>query len=216
MKVIAKVQFKLFLVLIAIALTKGSFAQDIVVQTFSGSGGLNTRPFTVKDGWEIQWDAKGDIFQLYLYTGSGDMDGVPANQQGPGKGASYQAKGGNYYLQVNALEAWTIKIIQTKKDILEESVSSTKNSPVSEIANFTGSGGLSTRPFTASGPWEIQWDAKGEIFQLFLYNSAGEMDGVPANQQGPGKGASYQAKGGTYYLQVNALGTWKIKIVPVK
>ena len=209
---------KYFSILILIVMTSSisSVAQDVVVQTFSGSGGLNTRPFTVKDGWEIQWDAKGDIFQLYLYTSGGDMEGVPANQQGSGKGASYQAKGGNYYLQVNALESWTIKIIQTKKDMSAESVSSTRNSPVSDIANFTGSGGLNTRPFTASGPWEIQWDAKGEIFQLFLYNSAGDLEGVPANQQGSGKAKSYQPKAGTYYLQVNAIGTWTIKIVPVK
>lgn len=67
-----------------------------------------------------------------------------------------------------------------------------------------------------TGPWEIQWDANGEIFQLFLYNSAGDLEGVPANQQGAGKGASYQAKSGTYYLQVNALGSWTIRIVLVK
>jgi hypothetical protein len=209
---------KYFSLLILIVMTSSisSLAQDVVVQTFSGSGGLNTRPFTVKDGWEIQWDAKGEIFQLYLNNSAGDMEGVPANQQGAGKGASYQAKGGNYYLQVNALGTWTIKIIQTKKDIPAESGPSTKNGPTSDIANFIGSGGLNTRPFRTTGPWEIQWDSKGDIFQLFLYTGNGDMDGVPANQQGAGKGTSYQPKGGTYYLQVNAIGSWTIRIVPVK
>jgi hypothetical protein len=88
---------------------------DTVVQTFSGSGGRNTRPFTVKDGWEIQWDASGDIFQLYLYWADGELAGVAANQQRSGRGASYQPKGGQYYLQVNSIGDWTIKIVQTAK-----------------------------------------------------------------------------------------------------
>lgn len=91
-----------------------AFAQDTVVKHFSGSGGKNTRPFLVKDGWEIQWDAKGDIFQLFLYTANGDMVGVPANQQGSGKGTSFQPKAGKYYLQVNAIGDWSIKMVPVK------------------------------------------------------------------------------------------------------
>ncbi len=88
--------------------------QDTVLQVFSGSGGRNTRPFTVKDGWEIQWDASGDVFQLFLNRADGETLGVAANQQGSGRGASYQAKGGQYYLQVNSVGNWTIKIVQIK------------------------------------------------------------------------------------------------------
>lgn len=205
-------------VIFGIALLAGySFAQDTVVQTFSGTGGKNTRPFTVKDGWEIQWDAKGDIFQLFLYRADGEMDGVSANQQGSGKGASYQAKGGQFYLQVNALGDWTIKIVQTKGQTAtpQQSELHPKADPA-VIATFSGSGGQNTRPFATTGPWEIQWDAKGDIFQIFLYTVDGEMDGVPANQQGSGKGMSYQPKAGKYYLQVNAIGNWRINIVPVQ
>jgi hypothetical protein len=85
-----------------------------VIATFSGSGGKNTRPFSVPAGWEIQWDAKGDIFQLFLYEADGSIVGVPANQEGSGKGSSYQAKAGTYYLQVNALDEWIIKIVKLK------------------------------------------------------------------------------------------------------
>ncbi len=203
---------------VIIACVSGStFAQDTVVKEFSGSGGKNTSPFSVKDGWEIQWDAKGDIFQLFLYTAKGDMGGVPANQQGSGKGSSYQAKGGQYYLQVNAIGNWAIKVVQTggQSSSVEVNKSDSKTTS-SEIATFSGSGGKNTRPFTTTGPWEIQWDAKGNIFQLFLYTANGDMAGVPANQQGSGKGTSFQPKAGKYYLQVNAIGTWSIKIVPVR
>jgi len=193
----------------------GAFAQDTVVKEFSGSGGKNTRPFTEEDGWEVQWDAKGDIFQLFLYAANGDMAGIPANQQGSGKGSSYQAKGGQYYLQVNAIGNWAIKVVQTDGQFpgAEQKKSSTASS---EIATFSGTGGKNTRPFTTTGAWEVQWDAKGDIFQLFLYTANGDMAGIPANQQGSGNGASYQPKAGKYYLQVNAIGTWSIKIVPVR
>jgi len=80
-----------------------ALAQGAVIKMFSGSGGRNTQPFVTTSPWEIQWNAQGDIFQLYLYTASGDMVGSPASQQGSEKGSSYQPKAGKYYLQVNAL-----------------------------------------------------------------------------------------------------------------
>ena len=55
---------------------------------------------------------KGDIFQIFLHTAKGDMEGLAANQQGSGKGSSYQAKGGQYYLQVNAIGSWDIHVVQ--------------------------------------------------------------------------------------------------------
>jgi hypothetical protein len=90
-------------------------AKETVVQMFSGSGYQNTRPFTVNDGWEIQWDARGDFFQLFLNRADGETpaDFLAANQLGSGGGACYQAKGGRYYLQVNAIGNWTISIVQT-------------------------------------------------------------------------------------------------------
>lgn len=210
---IKMIKLKTILALCILFLSTSVFA-DTVIETFSGSGGKNTRPFKVGPGWEIQWDASGDIFQLYLYTADGSLEGVPANQQGSGEGSSYQAKGGSYYLQVNAIGDWQIKIVQTTEDSAEQSTSTGIGKDV--IASFSGSGGKNTRPFNTSGPWEIQWDAKGDIFQIYLYSADGSLRGVPANQQGSGKGTSYQPRAGKYYLQVNALGNWRIDIVPAR
>jgi len=126
------------------------YAQENIVKTFSGSGGKNTRPFSVNKGWEIQWDAKGDIFQLYLYNANGDMIGVPANQQGSGQGSSYQAKAGDYYLQVNAMGNWTIKIVQisSSNDVNKQPVKEKKDEKY--IANFSGSGGQKHKTFYGS------------------------------------------------------------------
>ena len=64
-------------------------------------------------------------------------------------------------------------------------------------------------PFTHRGPWEIQWNAEGAIFQVYVYSATGDVVGVAANQQGAGDGASYQSKPGTYYLNVNAVGRFR-------
>ena len=76
--------------------------------TARGAGKLDrAREYGLEDGW----DASGDIFQLYLYSESGDLVGVPANQQGPGKGSSFQPQAGSYYLQVNTDGDWTVTIV---------------------------------------------------------------------------------------------------------
>ncbi|TVL95961.1 MAG: hypothetical protein CV087_24030, partial [Candidatus Brocadia sp. WS118] len=115
-----KFNLKIFIICLII-LYGNLFSQDTIIKSFSGTGVQNTRPFLVENGWEIQWDAKGDIFQLFLYTSKGELVGVAANQQGPGKGASFQAKKGHYYLQVNAIDKWTINIVQTNELISNSS-----------------------------------------------------------------------------------------------
>ena len=60
--------------------------------------------------WEIFWDASGDIFQLYLFDINGNIIGIPTNQGNAGKGSSFQVAKGNFYLQVNAIGKWNLKI----------------------------------------------------------------------------------------------------------
>jgi hypothetical protein len=91
-----------------------AFAQNTVVTTFSGSGSKYTLPFTVKDGWEVQYDQDGDSFQLSAYHPDGVIVDILVETDRPGKGDSYEPKGGKYYLGVNATGNWTIKIVQLK------------------------------------------------------------------------------------------------------
>jgi hypothetical protein len=186
-------------------------AKETLVREFAGSGLSNTRPFSVDESWEIQWDAKGDFFQLYIYNLNGDLLNVAANQMGPGRGSSYQVAAGTFYLQVNALGSWSVRIVQVESNKLDGGQSDAANF---DGASYSGSGAQNTRPFTVDGPWEVHWNAAAGIFQIYLYNLRGELIDVAANQMGSGAGSSFQPKGGTYYLQVNATGNWKIKIVP--
>lgn len=194
-------------VILVLVLAGSAFAQETLVQTYQGNGTQNTRPFTVGAGWEIQWDATGDLFQAYLYDANGNLVEVAANQMGSGSGASFQPRAGSYYLQANAIGSWTIQIVQ-----LPSGASTTIRDGGSE---YRGSGVRNLRPFTTTGPWEVQWNARGDIFQLYLYAVDGDLIDVSANQGGPGNGASYQPRSGTYYFQVNAMGDWTVRIVPV-
>ena len=89
------------------------------------------------------------------------------------------------------------------------------SSTSSVIAQYSGNGTQNTRPFEVNGPWEIQWNADGQIFQLYLYDSSGNLIDVAANQMEAGKGSYYSPKTGSFYLQVNAMGDWQLKIVNV-
>lgn len=96
-----------------------------------------------------------------------------------------------------------------------DSTDSSSSSTNAVIAQYSGNGTQNTRPFNVNNPWEIQWDANGQIFQVYLYDGNGNLVDVAANQMEAGKGSYYSPKTGSFYLQVNAMGDWKIKIVKV-
>ena len=106
------------IIILAILITGNVFAGDTIVKEFKGSNVHTTRPFTVQDEWEVQWDyigtgnKIGDIFQIFL---DGEENRILiANQINTGKGSSYQAKGGKYHLIINATGKWKINIVQIK------------------------------------------------------------------------------------------------------
>jgi hypothetical protein len=205
---------KRFLAIVVLLLVAPhAYAQE-VVESFSGSGIKNTKPFTVSDSWEVSWDANGSIFQIYLYDAGGSMEGVLANQQGPGEGSSYQPTPGRYYLKINAIGSWSVEI--TEESGQSSPSANQQNQSNGAIASFSGSGAKTTRPITADGSWELRWNAEGQIFQVYLYSENGSMEGVLANQSGSGRGSSYHPQGGSYYFQVNAMGDWSMEVVEAK
>ena len=92
-------------------------ADDSIISRYSGNGMQTTRPFITKTPWEMQWDTKAKdfmMFQVYLYDGDGNLVGVAANQTKPGKGSFYNPKKGTFYLNINAIADWEIKIVEVK------------------------------------------------------------------------------------------------------
>jgi len=89
-------------------------ANEPIIKSYSGNGTQTIRPFVTKTPWEIQWDTKAEgfmIFQVYLYDGDGNLVDVAANQTKPGKGSFYNPKKGTFYLTINAMSDWEIKIV---------------------------------------------------------------------------------------------------------
>jgi hypothetical protein len=72
---------------------------------------------------------------------------------------------------------------------------------------FTGNGGRKLKPFKIAAPANLRWTNDGDIFQVFDIDN-----GVTINSQAH-KGESY-LESGTYTLDVNAIGTWTIRIEP--
>jgi len=108
----------------------------------------------------------------------------------------------------------------------DNSAQSTSSSLVKE---FVGSGIVITQPFSVFEPWEIQWDARGEAFAIFVYSADGSLLGVANNlpEGGAGTGAltelrplglkpKFQLKPGRYYLKIVAIGDWEVRVVRVE
>lgn len=83
------------------------------------------------------------------------------------------------------------------------------------VQTFRGSGIESTRPFSIGDEWEVRWRAEGVVFQIYLYTRGGELVNIIANQECPCRGSSFQAQGGSYYLETNGDGSWTIEVADI-
>ena len=101
---------RLFLSITLIALASTATA-DTVIKTFSGNGIHITRPFTVPDGWEVQW-VNLDFLQIFVQQIDEDRLDMAANQITAGNGSSYQPIGGRYYLKINGVGDWVVKVVK--------------------------------------------------------------------------------------------------------
>lgn len=89
--------------------------QETVVHSFTGKTVTTTRPFTVEDQWEVQWDNKTrEYFGIILYQSDGKRVKKLAGQTHQGAGASYQPQGGAYYLEIEGRDEWQVDIVQLR------------------------------------------------------------------------------------------------------
>jgi hypothetical protein len=77
------------------------------------------------------------------------------------------------------------------------------------IAQWSGSGMTTTRPFHAEGPFEVQWETT-EYFSAYLDQVGGHQTLI-ANQNSAG--SSYVPDGGNFYIKIEAMGDWHIRVV---
>lgn len=82
------------------------------------------------------------------------------------------------------------------------------------ILSRSGNGIVKTPKFTVDDSWEIRWSNldSGGVFQLYVYDQDGLSD-VAANTQARTSDVWPGTEAGTFYVQVNATGPWKLTIV---
>jgi hypothetical protein len=84
------------------------------------------------------------------------------------------------------------------------------------VKEWNGSGIKDTEKFTVGNEWRVDWDFMpgqfGGIIQVYIYDEANNLVGLAANTQKAGPDTSFQHKGGTFYLKINASGDWKVGV----
>jgi hypothetical protein len=73
--------------------------------------------------------------------------------------------------------------------------------------SFSGNGSKTLAPFRITSPSTLVWSNSGEIFQIFPKG----LGGGSVNSAGH-SGTTY-VRAGSYQLTVNAIGTWRIRVV---
>ncbi len=110
-----------------------------IEMTFSGRGSEETEPFTVKDGWKIQWETESPSFKLSAhgsaqrpYVGSTNerekilqwfesVQPIVLANTSDSKGTAFHPFGGTFFLKIVADGQWSIylKTIPDTKDYLD-------------------------------------------------------------------------------------------------
>lgn len=84
------------------------------------------------------------------------------------------------------------------------------------LQRTTGNGIRSLRPFTATKPFEVQWQADGTKFEVYEFDAVEgkALSFVPAGSQTkPGSGSTYRSRPGSYYLRIISDGEWTVTVV---
>ena len=81
-----------------------------IVQQWTGSTSMTTRPFHIDGPWELQWTSSDGYFSIHRVRLDG-KEQLVANQSAGENSSSYQPDGGDYFLKVRAHGQWTIKIV---------------------------------------------------------------------------------------------------------
>jgi hypothetical protein len=88
-----------------------SAADEQIVMELTGNGSRTTRPFTVKEGWEVRWTATNEL-TVFLVDAQGQPLEAMGHSMGDAGGATYYAKGGTYSLRIASNAHWSVTVVQ--------------------------------------------------------------------------------------------------------
>jgi len=107
-----KRSFLLLLLLLVIgAIGWSEYTKRNPAQRFYGVGASDTRPFTVKDKWEVSWSCAGPA-KISLKSTQGRAPLLLSDTTSPSMGSTYEEKGGEYSLQISSTWPWEVAVTQ--------------------------------------------------------------------------------------------------------
>lgn len=115
-------------------------------------------------------------------------------------------------LQKGILRLISIKIYNKFKES-RESVPKAESEPEwSCVISWKGNGAKTTESFRVKKSWRIKWKNLGDILQIYVHNLDGDFVALPVNTLEKGEDVSYIYETGEFYLTINALGRWEVRI----
>ena len=109
----------------ALVLFMGIMWLSLVVPTssaetihFAGSGQTTTLPFTIRDGWEIQWGSSKAI-QVNVYKKGNSIKEkfLLVNSPTGGSGKSIHPNPGKFFLDIRSFGDWSVDIVELPQDM---------------------------------------------------------------------------------------------------
>jgi hypothetical protein len=203
--------------------------ESVTLLDLSGSGSKTTETFRVSGEWDLQWSydcanfGQAGILQVYIESKGALLPTVGVNQTGTrGRGTEHYHTAGTYYLEVNSVCAWTMKVV-------DRPIAGTRPPPQPTarpraervMLQLRGSGTKSTETFKVGDQWDLQWTydcasfGQAGIFQVYIQSKTDPLAAlIDVNQSGnSGQGVEHYHKAGTMYLQVNSVCDWTIKVL---
>lgn len=187
--------------LLLLLATTGAAAASI---SFSGSNDQVTQPFSWNAGlMTIDWTSAGGLFTVHLVDMNGETVEYIASQydEGAGSFAVGIDDAGQYMLEVDAGEPWTI----TLSDSLYSTTATT----------FSGTNNMVTPAFyCTAGRLDAAWTINDGLFIVHLIDEDGETVDYIASQydEGPGSSVSSVKRAGYYMLTVEAGSPWTVAL----
>lgn len=172
--------------------------------TFSGSNDQVTQPFSWDAGlMVVSWTSAGGLLIVHLVDTNGETVEYLISQydEGPGSFAVNVDHTGQYMLEVDGDEPWTV----TLSAALYSTTSTT----------FSGTNNQVTPAFYCTpGRLDAAWTVNDGIFIVHLIDDNGETVDYIASQydKGPGSSVSSVKRAGYYMLTVEAGSPWTVAL----
>ena len=191
-----------------------------ILREWVGRGAKITEPFTITEApWQIQSvignSGPGNVLRVSVFeVGKKAPIAVASNTTSPGEQFYQISRPGQYFLDVNAIGRWAVRIVGVGVAPTPDLAGATL------VGQWQGQGSLiTTEVFRIDKtPWAVEWTFSGgvfpNIFQSSVYRVGEQFPFVTvANTDAPWSDVSYVYETGEFFLVSGAFTSWSIRVV---